>query len=79
MAKQLWEAAGGFLPGIRFADWGLAIQMDKTGLVKPFYASTMRIIYDVGYDRPTLSGAQLGSAERAEANEEPKRLLRELE
>lgn len=79
MTKQLWEAAGGFLPGIRFADWGLAIQMDKTGLVKPFYASTLRIIYDVGYDRPTLSGAQLGSAERAEANEEPKRLLRELQ
>jgi glycosyltransferase involved in cell wall biosynthesis len=78
MTKQLWEATGGFLPGIRFADWGLAIQMHKTGLVKPYHCASMRIIYDVGYDRPTLSGASLGSAERAEANEQPKALLREL-
>jgi glycosyltransferase involved in cell wall biosynthesis len=79
MTKHLWEAAGGFLPGIRFADWGLAIQMDKTGLVKPFYCASMRIIYDVGHDRPTLSGASLSSTDRAEANEQPKALLAELQ
>jgi glycosyltransferase involved in cell wall biosynthesis len=79
MTKQLWEAAGGFLEGFRFADWGLAIQMHKTGLVRPFHCSSLRIIYDVGYDRPTLSGASLPSEERAKANEQPKDLLRELQ
>jgi glycosyltransferase involved in cell wall biosynthesis len=79
ITKQLWEACGGFLPGIRFADWGLAIQMNKTGLVRPFNASTQRIIYDVGYDRQTLSGAMLDPAERAEGMEQPRRLLRELQ
>jgi hypothetical protein len=79
ITKQLWEAAGGFLDGIRFADWGLGIQMNKTGLVKPFYANTMRVIYDVGYDRQTLSGAMLDPAERAEGMEQPRRLIRELQ
>jgi len=79
MTKHLWEAAGGFLSGFRFADWGLAIQMNKTGLVKPFYCASMRIIYDVGYDRLTLSGASLPAEQRNEANEQPKALLRELQ
>jgi glycosyltransferase involved in cell wall biosynthesis len=36
MTKRLWESAGGFPKGVRFADWGLALRMKKTGLVKPF-------------------------------------------
>lgn len=79
MQKRLWEAAGGFLEGFRFADWGLAIQMDKTGLVRPYHCASLRIIYDVGYDRQTLSGASLPSEDRATANQQPKDLLRELQ
>lgn len=68
MTKQLWEAAGGFPPNMRFADWGLALAMRKTNLVNPFYASTTRIVYDVGYDRATMTGASLESEKRSVGN-----------
>ena len=79
MTKQLWEAAGGFPKGVRFADWGLALRMKKTGLVKPFYAQTDRIIYDVGYDRLTLSGATLANEDRAEGNQQINKLVEQLQ
>jgi glycosyltransferase involved in cell wall biosynthesis len=79
MTKQLWEAAGGFPKGVRFADWGLALRMKKTGLVKPFYAQTDRIVYDVGYDRLTLSGATLSNDDRAEGNQQINKLVEQLE
>jgi glycosyltransferase involved in cell wall biosynthesis len=78
MTKALWQASGGFPEGIRFADWGLAILMRETGLVKPFVTSEIRIIYDRGYDRNTLSGARLGPDDRARGNEEIQNLVRSL-
>jgi len=78
MTKRLWEAAGGFPRGVRFADWGLALRMRKTGLVKPFYASTNRIVYDVGTDRPTLSGASLQGDKRIEGQNQINKLAQEL-
>jgi glycosyltransferase involved in cell wall biosynthesis len=78
MTKRLWEAAGGFPKGVRFADWGLALRMKKTGLVKPFYAQTDRIVYDVGHNRLTLSGASLPNNDRAEGQEQINNLVREL-
>ena len=77
MTKALWQAAGGFPEGIRFADWGLALGMRKSGLVKPYVTSEIRIVYDRGYDRLTLSGALLGAAERAEGREQIKQLVRQ--
>ncbi len=79
MTKELWEAAGGFPKGVRFADWGLALKMKKTGLVKPFYAQTDRIVYDVGYDRLTLSGATLSTEDRAEGNQQINKLVEQLQ
>lgn len=79
MTKALWEAAGGFPSGVQFADWGLALRMRKTGLVKPFYASTNRIVYDVGYDRPTMSGASLDANVRREAHEQINKIVQELQ
>jgi glycosyltransferase involved in cell wall biosynthesis len=78
MTKRLWEAAGGFPNGVRFADWGLALRMRKTGLVKPFYASTNRIVYDVGTDRPTLSGASLPGDKRTEGESQIHKIAQEL-
>jgi glycosyltransferase involved in cell wall biosynthesis len=78
MTKRLWESAGGFPKGVRFADWGLALLMVKTGLVKPFYASTNRIFYDVGTDRPTLSGASLPGDKRIEAQAQIHKLAKDL-
>ena len=78
MTKALWQAAGGFPEGIRFADWGLALGMRKSGLVEPYVTSEIRIVYDRGYDRLTLSGALLGAAERAEGREQIKQLAKSL-
>ena len=78
MTKRLWESAGGFPKGVRFADWGLALRMRKTGLVKPFYASTNRIVYDVGTDRPTLSGASLPGDKRSQGQDQIHRIAKEL-
>jgi glycosyltransferase involved in cell wall biosynthesis len=77
MTKRLWEASGGF-PAVRFADWGLALRMRKTGLVKAFYASTDRIVYDAGHDRPTMSGAMLDGSLRMEGHDQIKRIVQEL-
>ena len=78
MTKHLWEASGGFPDGIRFADWGLAIQMRQTGLVRPFYASTDRVVYDVGYDRPTMTGASLAGDSRTEGNQQIQQIVQVL-
>ncbi len=78
MTKALWQAAGGFPEGIRFADWGLALGMRKTGLVEAYVTSEIRIVYDRGYDRLTLSGATLGEAERAEGREQIRQLAKSL-
>jgi len=78
MTKELWQAAGGFPEGIRFADWGLALHMRKTCLVKPYNTSEVRINYDRGFDRLTLSGALLGADERAKGNEQIRNLARML-
>ena len=78
MTKRLWESAGGFPKGVRFADWGLALRMRKTGLVKPFYASTNRIVYDVGTDRLTLSGASLPGDKRSEGDNQIRQIAKEL-
>ena len=61
MTKSLWESCGGMPEGMRFPDWGMALRMRRTGLVKPFYATTIRIIHDLGYDRVTLSGVNAPS------------------
>lgn len=74
MKKSLWEASGGFRKGFLFADWALAMDMAKTGLVKAFDASTLRIIYDRGYDRKTLSGAMQDGNKKSEGYA----MLREL-
>jgi hypothetical protein len=78
MTRHLWQASGGFPEGIRFADWGLALHMRKTGLVKPYNTPTMRIVFDRGYDRMTTSGALLGPDQRAEGMEQIRQLARSL-
>ncbi len=78
MTRDLWQASGGFPEGIRFADWGLALHMRKTGLVRPYNTPTMRIVYDRGYDRLTLSGALLGADQRSEGMRQIRELARSL-
>jgi glycosyltransferase involved in cell wall biosynthesis len=78
ITKRLWEAAGGFPTGFQFADWGFALRLAKTGLVKTYAASTNRIVYDVGYDRHTLSGASLSTQDRANGQSQIDNLAKEL-
>ena len=78
MTKDLWRASGGFPEGIRFADWGLALHMRKTGLVKPYRTAEIRIVYDRGYDRVTLSGASISSEDRTAGMEQIRQLAKAL-
>lgn len=78
MKKSLWQASGGFRKGFLFADWGLAIDMAKTGAVKAFDASTIRIIYDRGYDRKTLSGAMQDGNKKSEGYAKLRELASQL-
>jgi len=78
MTKDLWRASGGFPEGIRFADWGLALHMRKTGLVKPYSTPEIRIVYDRGYDRVTLSGASISSEDRTAGMEQIRQLAKAL-
>jgi len=77
--KSLWEAVGGFPSGFQFPDWGFALRLKKSGLVKPFQASTNRIVYDMGYSRLTMSGATLPSDDRAKGKDQINNLIKELE
>jgi hypothetical protein len=52
--------------------------MRRTGLVKAYTTAEIRIVYDRGYDRLTLSGARLGADQRAEAKEQIRQLEKTL-
>jgi hypothetical protein len=53
--RELFERAGGHTKGAIFDDWELYIRCVAAD-AKPFHASTIRIIYDIGYGRVTMSG-----------------------
>lgn len=78
MKRSLWQAAGGFRKGYLFADWQLAMDMAKTGLVKAYDAQTVRIIYDRGYTRKTLSGIMQDGMAKADGYKMLKELASEL-
>jgi len=52
--------------------------MRKTGLVKPYRTSEIRIVYDRGYDRVTLSGASISAQDRTEGIEQIRQLAKAL-
>ena len=54
MKRDLFLRAGGFEPGQRFADWALAIKCYLVG-VSAYDTNTVRILYDRGLNRRTLS------------------------
>ena len=53
--RSLLEKTGGHTKGAIFDDWELYIRCVAAG-AKPFHASTVRIIYDIGHGRVTMSG-----------------------
>jgi hypothetical protein len=53
--RELFERAGGHTKGAIFDDWELYIRCVAAG-AKPFHASTVRILYDLGHGRVTMSG-----------------------
>ena len=54
MKLDLFLKAGGFVRGQRFADWALAMKAFLIG-VKAFDTNTVRILYDRGLNRKTVS------------------------
>lgn len=53
--KELFDKTGGHTKGTIYDDWELYIRCVAAG-AKPFHASTIRAIHDLGYDRVTMSG-----------------------
>jgi hypothetical protein len=66
--RELYHKTGGHSEGSTFDDWELYIRCVVAG-AKPFHASTVRILYDLGYDRVTMSGVSrpAGNDERGNA------------
>lgn len=56
MRLSLFHAAGGFPEGFRFIDWALAMKMYLVG-VKAYDSNIIRIIYDRGLSRATVSSS----------------------
>lgn len=78
MRKDLFVAAGGYRIGFRFPDWALMVDIIALGLAKPFQASTVRVMFDMGVDHDTMSGQRLASELRDAGNEQVRNLSREL-
>ena len=53
--REMYERTGGATSGSFYDDWELYIRCVAAG-AKPFHASTVRLIHDLGHDRVTLSG-----------------------
>jgi len=53
--RTLLEKTGGHTKGAIFDDWELYIRCVAAD-AKPFHATTVRLIHDLGHDRVTLSG-----------------------
>jgi hypothetical protein len=60
--KDLFDKAGGFDEDQRFADWALAMKIYQHG-VKAFDSDIVRIIYDRGVNRKTISSVLNGPTE----------------
>ena len=74
--RELFERTGGHTKGAIYDDWELYIRCVAAG-AKPFHASTVRIVHDLGYGRVTMSGVgrpasndQIGFAHIAKVREE---------
>lgn len=77
MRRDLFIAAGGFPKGQRFADWALAMRAYKVG-VRAFDTQTVRIIYDRGVTRQTVSSLLNGPEVLSKGYEALTRLAKEL-
>ena len=77
MRKDLFDKAGCFEHDQRFADWALAMKMYHAG-VKAFDSHIVRIIYDRGVHRKTISSLLNGPTELQQGYDSLARLARRL-
>lgn len=75
--KTLYDKTGGTTSGTYFDDWELYIRCVHAG-AKPYHASTIRLIHDLGHDRVTLSGVNRSMAKDQESKEAIARVRQEL-
>jgi hypothetical protein len=78
MTKELYLAGGGYDYNYQFPDWALAVNWVKKADVRPYKASTSRIIFDPGWDRKTLSGQQQDSSVKVAGTAQVHELSRSL-
>jgi hypothetical protein len=77
MKRDLFVKAGGFPEGQRFVDWALAMKMYLAG-VKAYDTDTVRILYDRGKTRKTVSSMLNGQEALSEGYKSLKKLSKEL-
>jgi hypothetical protein len=75
--RELYERTGGHSRDAIFDDWDLYIRCVAAG-AKPFHASTVRIIYDMGYGRTTMSGVGRPASNDIIGREQIARVRQEL-
>ena len=75
--RSLYLKTGGTTSGTFFDDWELYIRAVHAG-AKPYHASTVRLIHDLGYDRITLSGVNRSMEKDAFSKQAIARVREEL-
>ena len=75
--RELYEKTGGSTSGSFYDDWELYIRCVADG-AKPFHASTVRLIHDLGHDRVTLSGVNRPSTNDSIGQDAIARVRQEL-
>jgi hypothetical protein len=75
--RELYEKTGGSTSGSFYDDWELYIRCVAAG-AKPFHASTVRLIHDLGHDRVTLSGVNRPSINDSIGHDAIARVRQEL-
>lgn len=75
--RELYEKTGGATGGSFYDDWELYIRCVAAG-AKPFHASTVRLIHDLGHDRVTLSGVNRPSINDSIGHDAIARVRQEL-
>jgi hypothetical protein len=75
--RELFNKTGGHTKGAIFDDWELYIRCVKAG-AKAYHSNTVRIIYDLGYERQTTSGVNRPSENDVIGKEHIARVRKEL-
>jgi len=73
--RSLWEKAGGY-PDVRWSDWGFWLH--ATPHAVPYHSQFITAIFDIGETHETMSGINLDTTIRQQADNEIAELIKSL-